>query len=143
MTSSRREKALETAGLLHPRPKLVTSSLFDGHDSFFLATDKVQVKYEMLRARLVEGQTARAAAEVHGYSRAAYYLIAAAFEDRGMLGLLDEPRGRRGPVKLNAKILSFIAEADPELSGALVANAVEQRFGISLHRRTVERARRR
>src|SRR2546427_291841 len=31
----------------------------------------------------------------HGYSRPAFYLVAASFQERGMLGLLDEPRGRR------------------------------------------------
>ena len=120
----------------------MTSLLFEAPGSFFLAADKVQVKYEMLRARIVDGRTARASAEAHGYSRAAYYLIAAAFEQRGMSGLLDEPRGRRGPVKLNAEILSFIAEADPGLSGAVLADVIEQRFDVSLHRRTIERARR-
>ena len=41
-----------------------------------------------------------AAAAAHGYSRAAFYLVAAAFAEAGMAGLLDERRGRRGPVKL-------------------------------------------
>ncbi len=143
MTTLQRQRALELAGLVHPRSELVTSELFQRRGSFFLAADKVQVKYEMLRARIVDGQTARAAAETHGYSRAAYYLIAAAFEDKGMSGLLDEPKGRRGPVKLNAEILSFIAEADPGLSGGALVDLIEQRFDVSLHRRTIERARRR
>ena len=52
--------------------------------------DKVQVKYEMLRAHVIDGQTATAAAQAHGYSRAAFYLVAAAFERSGMVGLLDE-----------------------------------------------------
>jgi hypothetical protein len=58
----------------------------------------------MLRAHLLDGVTAAAA----GYSRAAFYLVAAAFEQVGMSGLLDDKRGRRGPVKLTAEIVEFL-----------------------------------
>jgi transposase len=138
-----RRRALEAAGLVHPNPAGVTAALFDGTRPFFLATDKVQVKYEMLRAHVVEGRRVRAAAADHGYSRAAFYLIAAAFGERGMAGLLDEQRGRRGPLKLTPELVAFIAAADPSLSGAELAEAIGARFGVSLHRRTIERARRR
>jgi len=53
--SAARQHALEAAGLIHPHPELVAAPLFDGHQPFFLAMDKVQVKYEMLRAHLVDG----------------------------------------------------------------------------------------
>jgi transposase len=138
-----RRRALEAARLVHPNPAAVTATLFDGTRPFFLAADKVQVKYEMLRAHVVEGQRVRAAAADHGYSRAAFYLIAAAFGERGMAGLLDEQRGRRGPLKLTPELVAFIAAADPSLSGAELAEAIGARFGVSLHRRTIERARRR
>ena len=61
-----------------------------------------------------------------------------------MVGLLDERRGRRGPVKLTPEIAAFLAEALAGApSGAELAAAVADRFGVELHRRTVERARRR
>ncbi len=142
MTMASRRQVLEQAGLLHPRPEAVSAPLFDGREPFFLALDKVQVKYEMLRAHVIEGLSATAAAERHGYSRAAFYLITAAFDEAGMRGLLDEPRGRRGPLKLIPDVGEFIASADPTLSGAQLALDVAARFGVSLHRRTVERARR-
>ena len=41
-------------GLLHPRADAVSAELF-AHGGFFLAADKVQVKYEMLRAHLLDG----------------------------------------------------------------------------------------
>jgi len=97
----------------------------------------------MLRSHLVDGQPVTAAAATHGYSRAAYYLVSAAFEDAGMAGLVDERRGRRGPTKLSPEIAAFIVGADAVLSGAEVAGLVEGEFGVRLHRRTVERARRR
>ena len=97
MSTHTRRQALQTAGLAHPRPDAVTAALFHNGDPFFFALDKVQVKYEMLRAHYAEGDTITAAARMHGYSRAEFYLVAAAFEHAGMTGLLDEPRGRRDP----------------------------------------------
>ena len=99
MSEAGRLAALERAGLVHPRPEAVTAPLFSS-GGFFLAADKVQVKYEMLRAHLADHVPVTAAAAAHGYSRAAFYLAAASFEQAGMAGLLDERRGRRGPVKL-------------------------------------------
>jgi transposase len=142
MSTITRRRLLEHLGLSHPKPEEVTAPLFDGRHSFFLAVDKVQVKYEMLRAHFVDGLAATTAAEQHGYSRAAFYLIMDAFEDAGMHGLLDEKRGRRGPFKLTPEVLRFMSSADPALSGAQLAAQIEERFGVSLHRRTVERARR-
>ena len=142
MSTATRRRLLEQTGLLHPRPEAVTAPLFHGRESFFLIADKVQVKYEMLRAHVMDGLSATAAAEQHGYSRAAFYLITAAFDKAGMPGLLDEPRGRRGPLKLTPEVLAFLASADRGLSGAQLALEVEARFGLSLHRRTIERTRR-
>lgn len=123
---------------MHPHPEEVRAQLFQAGHPFFFALDKVQVKYEMLRAHAVDGVSVVRAAEEHGYSRPAYYLIAAAFEERGMDGLLDERHGRRGPVKVTPEILAFLRAA-PTASGAQLAREVEARYGVSLHRRTVER----
>jgi transposase len=136
-----RRTALETAGLIHPRPEAVTARLFDGSRNFFLAQDKTQVKYEMLRAHIVDGITASSAAATHGYSRAAFYLVTASFDERGMHGLFDERRGRRGPLKLTPDLMAYLRQADPSRSGAEIAAEIERIFGVHLHRRTVERAR--
>lgn len=142
MSEGTRRRSLEEAGLVHARPEAVTTPLFVSGGSFFMAADKLQVKYEMLRAHVCDGVTVTAAAAAHGYSRAAFYLVAAAFEERGMAGLIDERPGRRGPLKLTEEIIGFLQSASPETSGAELAGAVLDRFGVSLHRRTVERARR-
>ena len=138
-----RKRALEAAGLVHPHPEAVTATLFNGAEPFFLPLDKVQVKYEMLRAHVVGELSVTAAARTHGYSRAAFYLVLDAFEQHGMAGLLDDRRGRHGPVKLTPEIVAFLHTADPSLSGGDLAAEVERSFGVTLHRRTVERARRR
>lgn len=143
LSTESRRAALEAAGLVHPRPEAVRAEPFAPGQPFFLADDKVQVKYEMLRAVHVDGETVSAAAAAHGYSRAEYYLVDRAFAERGMAGLVDGRRGRRGPTKLSGEIAEFIQQASAERSGADLAREVTERFGVSLHRRTVERARRR
>jgi len=123
---------------MHPSPEAVTAPLFTA-SGFFLPVDKVQVKYEMLRAHAVDGVSATASAAAHGYSRAAFYLVSAAFERAGMNGLLDERPGRRGPLKITPEILAFLAQVPPGVSGADLAGQIADRFGVELHRRTVER----
>ena len=142
MSEADRVRALVDADLVHPSPGAVTSALFTAPGDFFLAADKVQVKYEMLRAHALDGVSGTAAAAAHGYSRAAFYLVSAAFERAGMTGLLDERPGRRGPVKITPEILEVLARAPAGVSGADLAGQVAARFGVELHRRTVERIRR-
>lgn len=139
VSTASRMRALEQAGLLHSRPSAVTAAVFDHESGFFLPADKVQVKYEMLRAHVVDGISVSTAAAQHGFSRASFYLVAAAFDASGMFGLVDERRGRRGPLRLTPEIVAFLQSA--EGSGATLADEVETRFGVRLHRRTVERAR--
>ena len=94
----------------------------------------------MLRAHMVDGVPVIWAANQHGYSRAAFYLIAEAFEEGGMKSMLDEKRGRRGPLKVTPEILEF-ARSARHLSGATLSREVAERFGVVLHRRTLERLR--
>jgi transposase len=141
VSEASRRRALRQAGLVHPREASVSAPLFDGSQPFFLAADKVQVKYEMLRAHLLGGTGASAAAAAHGYSRAAFYLAAAAFDERGMAGLVDDRRGRKGPLKVTPELVTWLAGTDPARSGADLVDEVERRFGVRLHRRTIERAR--
>ena len=140
MSEATRLRSLNEAGLLHSSPQSVVAPLFTTGAGFFLAEDKVQVKYELLRDHLVDEVPVTEAAAAHGYSRAAFYLVAASFDRLGMAGLLDERRGRRGPVKLTPEIVEFIRTAAPG-SGAEIADQVAVRFGVRLHRRTVERVR--
>jgi hypothetical protein len=142
MSNNTRRQALQAAGLAHSRPDAVTAGLFHSSDPFFFALDKVQVKYEMLRAHFGDGDTVTAAAATHGYSRAEFYLVAAAFERAGMTGLLDERRGRKGPVKLTEDVHAFL-DGLGSCSAAEAAAAVAEQLGVVLHPRTIQRARRR
>jgi len=142
MSNDSRRQALEVAGLAHPRPEAVTSPLFRSGDPFFFNLDKVQVKYEMLRARALDGWSVTQTAAAHGYSRAEFYLVSASFEEVGMTGLLEKPRGRKGPTKLTADVLRFLDELGP-CTAAEAAAALEAALGVSLHPRSVQRARQR
>lgn len=140
MTQEQRRHSLLAAGLLHPHPQAVRAALFSSGNPFFFAADKVQTKYEMLRAHVVDRVPVVRAADLHGYSRASFYLVAEAFAQEGMRGLLDERRGRRGPLKITSEILEFV-RAGEDLSGATLSARVAERFGVRLHRRTLERLR--
>ena len=62
---------LASHGALHPHPERVRAPLFQGSD-FFDPRDLVQVRYEMLRRHLVDGQAvagvARATANLPAHS---------------------------------------------------------------------------
>jgi transposase len=143
MSQASRKSALQARGLVYANAGAVSAEVFNIGNPFFLALDKVQVKYEMLRAHVVDGLSVTGAAAAHGYSRAGFYLVEAAFEQAGMTGLIDERPGRRGPLKLNDDIVGYLQQSPTSMSGAELAKEVEARFGVSLHRRTVERAKRR
>jgi transposase len=132
---------LEAVGALHARPEQVRAPLFEGHP-FFDPLDKVQVKYEMLRAHAVEGQTVVAVSEAFGFSRQTFYTTLRSFEELGILGLTDEKRGRRGRVKLTEEDVAWIealARDVPGLSGRQIAEHLFTERGVEVHRRTVER----
>ncbi len=132
---------LAAAGALHPHPESVRATLFQRH-RFFDPLDKVQVKYEMVRAHAVDGESVAAAAAAFGFSRETFYQALHAFEEAGIAGLRDEKRGRRGPVKLTAEVVAWVrdrARQHPELSGQAIAQRLAKERGLQLHRRSIER----
>ena len=132
---------LEQAGALHRHPDRVRAEPFERH-RFFDPLDKVQVKYEMLRAHAVEGFSVVRVAEVFGFSRETYYVAVAAFESRGVVGLVDGKSGRPGPLKLTEEAAQWVHamhRRQPELSGREIAERLAQEVGVEVHRRTIER----
>lgn len=132
---------LEAAGALHAHPERVRAALFEGH-RFFDPLDKVQVKYEMLRAHAVDGNTVKAVSKVFGFSRQTFYTTLVAFDELGIIGLTDEKRGRRARLKLSEEDVAWIellARDCPELSGHVIAERLFEERGVRVHRRTVER----
>lgn len=132
---------LEAVGALHLHPEDVRAPLFMRH-RFFDPLDKVQVKYEMLRAHAVEGQRVTAVVGVFGFSRETFYATLRDFQALGVVGLADEKRGRRGPFKLTPEAVRWIQtllRTHPELSGREIAERLAAERGIEVHRRTIER----
>jgi transposase len=133
---------LRRQGALNPHPEQVTDPLFGEHD-FFDPQDLVQVKYEMLRRTRIEGRSRSEAAQTFGFSRPSLYKAQAAFEQEGLAGLLPRRRGPRGAHKLNEEVLDFLQRAmdqDDSLRTVDLVQLVEQRFGLRVHPRSVERA---
>lgn len=127
---------------LNPHPEKVSDEAF-GSSEFFDARDVVQVKYEMVRKVEAGDATVRAAAGVFGMSRQSYYSASAALASGGLAGLLPAKPGPRGAHKLTDEVLDHLERlrsADPALGSAALARAVEERFGVSVHPRSVERA---
>jgi transposase len=132
---------LEESGALHRHPDRVRARVFQVH-RFFDPLDKVQVKYEMLRAHAVDGQSVVAVSEEFGFSRETYYTTLAAFEAGGVAWLTDGKSGRPGPLKLTAEAAMWVRELHrrrPTLSGREIAELLAEELGIEVHRRTIER----
>jgi transposase len=113
---------------------------------FFDANDLLQVKYEMIRRVKLDGASVAGVAQNFGVSRPSFYSAQAAFAHGGLAGLLPRKRGPRSGHKLSASILAFLDQtrlADPSLETAALVGLIKERFGIDVHRRTVERALRR
>jgi hypothetical protein len=71
---------------LNPHPEKVADATFL-REEFFDARDAVQVKYEMVRAVVVDGDSVTEATTRFGYSRPAYYQALAALAQSGLAGL--------------------------------------------------------
>jgi transposase len=138
-----RRDALREQGALNPHAERVTDALFVG-GGFFDSADLVQVKYEMLRHVRVDGRPVTEAAAGAGLSRPSYYEALAAFEENGVAGLVPHKRGPHGAHKLSTEVLVFIEQAragTPRPTSAEVVRLVHERFGVTVHRRSIERAR--
>jgi len=135
-------KALREHGSLHPHPEKVTDELF-GTTEFFDVRDLVQVKYEMLRRVRVDGHSVSESAARFGLSRPSYYQALDTFEQSGLPALLPRKPGPRRAHKLSPQVLAALREAlseQPELDSKDLVRLVQERFGISVHRRSIERA---
>ena len=139
---ARKREALRAHGSLNPHPEAVTSALFQNSD-FFDPVDLVQVKYEMLRRAEAENQSVSRAAREFGFSRPSFYQAQAAFQQSGLSGLIPQKRGPREAHKLTDAVMEFVEQArraEPALRWQELAHRIKQRFGVEVHRRSIERA---
>ena len=141
-TRDPKTRALQQEASLHPHPEQVTDELFLTYE-FFDPRDLVQVKYEMLRRVQSEGQAVSQSAAHFGFSRPSFYQAQTAFEQGGLPALMPQKRGPKKAHKLTAEVLAFVRQAqreDPSLRPAALASLVQDRYGITVHPRSIERA---
>jgi transposase len=134
--------ALRAEGAWYRHADRVSDPAFAAHE-FFDPRDLVQVKYEMIRRVHVEAQPVATTAAAFHFSRPSFYQAQRAFQQRGVAGLLPRKRGPRGGHKLTPAIVTFLQElreADASLPAAELARRVAQRFGTTVHPRSIERA---
>jgi transposase len=135
-------QALRERGCLNPEADRVTDGLFRSN-TFFDARDLVQVKYEMLRRVRMDGQPISQSAAAFGFSRPSFYLAQKALERGGLAALVPRKPGPRAPHKLSDEVVDFLQQAlskDESLGAGDLARRVRERFGRSVHPRSVERA---
>lgn len=140
--SDPKAEALKAYGCLNPRPESVKDELFFSND-FFDPRDLLQVKYEMLRRVRMDRWSVTHASDVYGFARSSFYEAHTVFEKEGVSGLLPQRRGPQGAHKLSVEVMEFIAELqrkEGSLNAKQLAKAVQERFALAVHPRSIERA---
>jgi hypothetical protein len=135
-------QALRAERSLNPRPEAVSDEQFASSE-FLDARDLVQVKYEMVRRARVDGEPVSRAAGAFGFSRPSFYSAQAALEEGGLHALVPQRPGPRGAHKMTGGVVAFARgrlAADPKLSSQALVELIFERFGVKVHRRSVERA---
>jgi len=137
-----KSQALAQDGVLNPNPEAVRDALF-ADNLFFDAKDLVQVRYEMVRRHQVDGVAISEAAATFGVTRPTFYKAQSALQTAGLVGLLPSRRGPKDGHKISAEVIAFVSDlkaASPELTTSQCLDAIEARFGLKVHRRSLERA---
>jgi transposase len=136
-----KQRRLRQQATLNPRPEGVSHPLFQGSE-FFDPHDLLQVKYEMLRLVSVEKRPVSEAAKAFGLSRPSFYQAQAAFEHRGLAGLIPQKPGPRSGHKLTPAVMEFLTRtrvAEPSVRPERLARLVKKNFGVQVHPRSIER----
>jgi transposase len=133
--------SLKKHGTLNPQPEKVNHALFQTSD-FFDPRDLMQVKYEMVRQVDIDNQPVAASARAFGFSRPSFYQAQTSFRREGLAGLVPRKRGPKRAHKLNPEVMAFISESQAALPAAgyeELSSLVQEKFGIRLHPRSIER----
>jgi transposase len=133
---------LREQGALNAHPERVRDPQFREGD-FYDPHDQVQVKYEMLRRVAVDKQPASETCAAFGLSRPVFYKSQQALAKEGLPGLVPKKRGPRGAHKLTDKVMELIEQArveDHSLRAQDLARLVQERFDLTVHPRSIQRA---
>ena len=142
MAADGKTDALRRHGCLNRNPERVRDRRFV-EEEFFDPRDLLQVKYEMVRAVRGEQLPIAHGAVRFGLSRPACYKAIKAFDENGLPGLLPDRPGPRRPHKLTPEVVAFLTDVSaqhPSLGMDELARMAHEQLGVTLHRRTVQRA---
>lgn len=137
-----KEKILLQAGALNKHPEKITSPIFMKHD-FFDPLDKVQIKYEMLRANRVDKIKVSEISKQFNYSRDGFYRILRKFKKNGIAGLFEPSCKKKNTVINNRDITNMIIREkvkQSDISGNKLAQKINSTFKTNFGKRTVEKA---
>jgi transposase len=140
--SDQKTLELKRTGTLNPRPGSISDTLFK-ENPFFDPKDLLQVRYEMLRRHSTEGVSIVEVATRFGVSRPTVYQAQAAFQQAGLSGLLPKHRGPKERHKLSTEVIGYVRAlraTEPDLTTVACVQAIQEKFGITVHRRSLERA---
>ncbi len=143
--SKEKERHLKRYFTWNPNADRVQDELFQ-QSEFFDPCDLMLVKYEMLRRVRMDGVSVVQAAAAFGFSRSAFYKAETAWSEGGMVGLLPSRPGPRGGHKLTDEVLDFIETVharEEGVSTSQLVDRIEDVFDVRVHRRSLERARKR
>jgi transposase len=135
-------QALQSTHTLHPHPDKVRHPLFVG-GGFFDARDLLQVKYEALRALGADDQSLSQVARDFGLSRPTVYEAKNLLALQGLDGLVPRKSGPKTAHKFTPEVLDFLQAAraqEPATSALELSRRVKQRFRVTVHPRSIERA---
>lgn len=142
MATKDKKQVLKEHGVLNRYSTKVLNSMFKDIP-FFDPDDLVQVKYEMVRQVLCEGKSVSEAAKNFGMSRPSVYQAREVIERKGLLGLAPKKSGPQTRHKLGVKIMEFVNEKideDRSVNAQMLADFIRERFAVSVHPRSIERA---
>jgi transposase len=131
---------LRQSHTLHPHPDQVRDPLFLSGSPFFDPHDLVQVKYELLRRVRVDGYSVAQATSLFALSRPTFYAAHAAWEQRGIAGLLPQPTGPRHAHKLSEELIVQLRPLARTMSAPQLAEWLQEQHHLKVHPRSIERA---
>jgi len=141
-TNTSKKRALAQSGTLNRNADNVVDPKFKNL-AFFDPNDIVQVKYEMLRSAHKDGVGVLKASKTFGFSRITFYKTEKAFKENGISGLLPRKKGPRRAYKLTSEVMEFVGELlgqKPQMKSDVIKEKIKKRFGIPVHKRSIERA---
>jgi transposase len=97
----------------------------------------------MVRRHDVGGMPVSDVATSYGVSRPTFYKAQSTLAASGLAGLLPRPRGPKGGHKMSPEVVSYVVDlktANPDLTTTQCLAAIEEQYGVRVHRRSLERA---